>query len=193
VEKHCKRIKLQPRQHEGYLLDGVIKLDKTHLEDPYLPGPRLRGTGGCGASVRMIPTNIVILSARLFRPLWSLKYAIICFYLINNTYNNSGLKLFIKIEQVHTAQCKRYRVHGMWMQIGLATVVCIYGSVLRVPSTWWESRLYGHFGTVCVRVGEILCGLDFCWSYNSQTYRFETLIQFEATTADVVCPYMDIR
>ena len=35
----------QPRQHEGYLLDGVIRFDKTHLEDPHSPGPRLRGFG----------------------------------------------------------------------------------------------------------------------------------------------------
>ena len=41
----------QPRQQEGYLLDGVIKLDETHLEDLYSPGPRLRGAGGFGASL----------------------------------------------------------------------------------------------------------------------------------------------
>ena len=31
----------QPRQHEGYLLDGVIRFDETHQEDPHPPGPRL--------------------------------------------------------------------------------------------------------------------------------------------------------
>ena len=85
MEKHCKRIKLQPRQHEGYLLDGAIKLDKTHLEDPYSPGPRLRGTGGFGASVRMIPTNIVILSARLFA-LYDLRNMPLLCFLFNKQY-----------------------------------------------------------------------------------------------------------
>jgi len=36
---------VQPRQHKGYLLDGVIRFDETHLEDPHLPGPCLRGFG----------------------------------------------------------------------------------------------------------------------------------------------------
>jgi hypothetical protein len=41
----------QPRQCEGYLLDGVIRLNETHLEDPYFPGPHFQGTGGFGASL----------------------------------------------------------------------------------------------------------------------------------------------
>ena len=29
----------QPRQHEGYPLDGVIRFDETQLEDAHSPGP----------------------------------------------------------------------------------------------------------------------------------------------------------
>ena len=38
---------------------------------------------------------------------------------------------------------------------------CIMGPIA-ILSAQWEGQLYGCFCMVCVQVGKILCGFDFC-------------------------------
>lgn len=68
--------------------------------------------------------------------------------------------------------CLAYVCCGIAPPVGLATVACterMYstrtaGSVA-VPFTHLESRLYGRFGIVHVRVSQILLGFHFFRSY----------------------------